>query len=115
MPSVQSPVSDMLVTVKSREVQRAQAAEMAGRRTEAERHFLAAAHLELVLAGDYEDAGSPELARRSRISAASCLWRGGRIGDAELIFDQLKAAEPSQSRLIQDVIGDLKQTSSGAA
>jgi hypothetical protein len=115
MATAQSPVSDMLMTVKSREIQRAQAAEMAGRRTEAERHFLAAAHLELVLAGDYDDAGSQDLAHRSRISAASCLWRGGRIGDAESIFEQLQAAEPSQSRLIQDVIGDLKLTSSGAA
>ncbi len=54
MPS--SPVSDMLVTVKSREVQRGMLAEMRGDRAAASRHLLAAAHLELVLADDYAQA-----------------------------------------------------------
>src|SRR5205823_6522007 len=52
-------------TVKSREVQRALLAEMAGDRSGARRHFLAAAHLEMVLAEDYATAGAPELAIRS--------------------------------------------------
>jgi len=115
MASVQAPVSDMLVTVKSREIQRAQAAERTGRRAEAARHFLAAAHLELVLAGDFEEAGDRELGRRSRISAASCLWRAGRMSDAEALFEELKASEPSAAGEIQDVLDDLKHASSGAA
>jgi len=57
-------VSDMLMTVKSREVQRALFAEASGDREGARRHFLAAAHLEQVLAHDYDEAGEPELARR---------------------------------------------------
>jgi hypothetical protein len=42
------------------------------------RHFLAAGHLALVLADDYEQVGETELAIRSRLSAGSCFWRGGR-------------------------------------
>lgn len=57
MSTMQSPVSDMLVTVKSREVQRGLLAEMAGNREEASRHFLAAGRLEMVLANDYAVAG----------------------------------------------------------
>ncbi len=41
MTTVQAPVSDMLVTVKSREVQRALLAEQSGERDAAVRHFLA--------------------------------------------------------------------------
>jgi hypothetical protein len=40
-----------------------------GDREAARRHFLAA-HLELVLAHDYDEAGEPDLALRIRISAA---------------------------------------------
>jgi len=69
----------MLVTVNSREVQRAHFAESAGDRDAARRHFLAAVHLELVLAHDYDQAAEPDLALRSRLSAASCLWSGGDI------------------------------------
>src|SRR5207245_8008101 len=79
MSATTSRVSDMLVTVKSREVQRALFTESSGNREAARRHFLAAAHLELVLAHDYEEAGEPELALRSRISSASCLWSAGQI------------------------------------
>ena len=79
MPATTSRVSDMLVTVKSREVQHALFAESSGNREAARRHFLAAAHLELVLAHDYEEAGEPDLALRSRISLASCLWSAGQI------------------------------------
>ena len=67
MSSVQTPVSDMLLTVKSREVQRGMLAEMGNRQAEAQQHFLAAAHLELVLASDYEHVEDTGLARRSRI------------------------------------------------
>lgn len=109
MSSVQTPVSDMLVTVKSREVQRGMLAEMGHRETDARRHFLAAAHLELVLADDYEQAGDAELARRSRISAASCFWRGGDPDRAQAIFDALMAEAPDRVAEIGEIIRDLEQ------
>ena len=108
MSSVQNTVSDMLVTVKSREVQRGMTAEMAGQPDDAKKHFLAAAHLELVLAGDYEQAGDVELSRRSLISAASCFWRAGETSDAQEIFDELKHADPTRAGEIQEVMGELK-------
>jgi hypothetical protein len=104
-----SPVSDMLVTVKSREVQRAVLAEMRADRTGAARHFLAAAHLELALAEDYTQAGEPELSLRSRLSAASCFWRGGEIGQARLLFDGLAQAEPARAPEVEQVRSELEQ------
>jgi hypothetical protein len=97
----------MMVTVKSREVQRGMLAEMGSRPEEAREHFLAAAHLELVLASDYEQAGDGELARRSRISAASCFWRAGDVGRANTIFDEERKSDPSGSDEIHDLINDL--------
>jgi hypothetical protein len=108
MSSVQTPVSDMLVTVKSREVQRGMLAEMAGQKEKARQHFLAAAHLEMVLASDYEQAGDFELARRSRTSAASCFWRAGDAGQARPIFDALIQEAPDREQEIQEVIQDLQ-------
>ena len=108
MSSVQSTVSDMMVTVKSREVQRGMFAETAGRSGDASRHFLAAAHLELVLAKDYEQAGDAELARRSRIGAASCFWRAGELETAQSLFDDLRQSDPSRSEEIQELIDELK-------
>ena len=69
---MQSPVSDMLVTVKSREVQRGMLAELGADHANAARHFLAAAHLELVLADDYAQAGQDDLALRSRFLLLAC-------------------------------------------
>src|SRR5438094_236782 len=69
MSTEPSGVSDMLATVKSREVQRALLAEMAGDRAAATRHFLAAAHLEVVLAEDYAAAGAADLVLRAGLSA----------------------------------------------
>ena len=74
MSAASSAVSDMLMTVKSREVQRGMLAEMRGDRDSSIRHFLAAAHLELVLGSDYDEIGDPDLALRSRLSAASCFF-----------------------------------------
>jgi uncharacterized protein (UPF0262 family) len=82
MMSTMAPVSDMLVTVKSREIQRGMLAETRGDKTAAARHLLAASHLELVLADDYLRCGQHDLAIRSRLSAASCLWRAGRCSRA---------------------------------
>jgi hypothetical protein len=107
MPSTISPVSDMLVTVKSREVQRALFAESAGDREAARRHFLAAAHLELVLAHDYDEAGEPDLALRSRISAASCLWSGGDIEQGRQALEKLQLQYPAQTTAIAEVMAEL--------
>jgi hypothetical protein len=98
----------MLVTVKSREAQRGMLAEMSGQSSEAAQHYLAAAHLELVLAVDYERAGEPELARRSRMSAASCLWRAGRRKEAQTIFTAITKTDPASVQEVQEVIEDLK-------
>ena len=108
MSAVQSPVSDMLVTVKSREVQRGMMAAMAGQADDARRHFLAAAYLELVLADDYEQAGDDELSRRSRISAASCFWRAGQSSEAQAIFHDLSHADPTRADEIKEVIDELQ-------
>src|ERR1700730_6034297 len=101
MATAPSSISDMLVTVKSREVQRGLLAEMRGDRDSAIRHFLAAGHLELVLAADYDDAGDPDLALRSRLSATSCFWRGGRGEFARNLIEQLAQSHPKHSTLIQ--------------
>ncbi len=103
MSPVSPPVSDMLVTVKSREVQRALLAEMRQDRAAAVRHFLAAAHLERVLADDYRQAGEGERALRSELSAASCFWRGGEREEAETLLQSLLRAHPAQAAEIQQV------------
>lgn len=108
MSIVQSPVSDMLLTVKSREIQRGTAAAMSGQAAEARKHFLAAAHLELVLADDYEEAGNSELSRRSRISAATCFWRAGKTSDGQAILDDLSQSDPGRAGEVQAVIDELK-------
>jgi hypothetical protein len=102
-------VSDMLMTVKSREVQRAMFAEASGDRDGARRHFLAAGHLEQVLAHDYDEAGEPELARRSRISSASCLWRAGEVEQGRRALEALQTCEPSQAAAIQQIIDELSR------
>jgi hypothetical protein len=90
MPAAISSVSDMLATVRSRESQRALFAESAGNREAARRHFLAAAHLELVLAHDYDEAREPDLALRIWISAASCLWSGSDIEQGGQALERLQ-------------------------
>ncbi len=107
MSTNSTPVSDMLVTVKSREIQRALFAERFGDREDARRHFLAAAHLEMVLAFDYDKAGEPALAFRSRLSSASCLWRGGNVAEARQALETLQTQQPSQMAAIQQVLTEL--------
>jgi hypothetical protein len=109
------PVGDLTATVKSREVQRAMLAEMAGDRAAAARHFLAAAHLELVLAEDYTQAAADDLALRSRLSAASCFWRAGQTEQAQSLFHELLLAHPDQNKAIQHVLEELKQDSPAQA
>jgi hypothetical protein len=108
MATVQQPISDMLVTVKSREIQRGILAEMRQDREAATRHFLAAAHLELVLANDYAQAGETALATRSRISAASCLWRAGQPQEARTQFEALLRESPSAATSVQQALRELE-------
>lgn len=108
MSTVQAAVSDMLVTVKSREVQRGTLAEMRGNRSEAARHLLAAAHMELVLAGDYAQVGQGEMAWRSRVSAASCFWRAGQEREARCMFDGMLEEHPERASEIQGLVKELE-------
>lgn len=100
----------MLVTVKAREVQRGMLAEMRKDLTAAARHFLAAAHLELVLADDYQQAGRDDLALRSRLSAASCFWRAGDVGQAHALIDLSIRDYPAAASEIQQVRAELGQS-----
>ena len=108
MAAAHAPVSDMLVTVKSRELQRGMLAEMRGDRTGAARHLLAAAHLELVLADDYEQSGQLDLALRSRLSAAFCFWRAGQPAHAFEIFEAMVQEHPTQEQAIREAIATLE-------
>jgi hypothetical protein len=112
MSTVSGPVSDMLMTVKSREVQRAMLAEMRGDRSSAARHFLAAAHLELVLASDFEEASEADLAERSRMSAASCFWRAGETSTARGLLEEMLQAHPERAATIRGLLDDLEQNAS---
>lgn len=102
-------MSEMLITVKAREVQRGQLAEMGGERALAARHFLAAAHLELVLANDYALDGQDDLAFRSSLSAASCFWRAGHANQAQAVFDELLQEQPTHEAAIRDVLAELER------
>ena len=109
MSAAPAMVSDLLVIVKSREVQRAMLAEMRGDAQAAARHFLAAAHLELVLADDYTQAGQPDLALRSGISAASCFWSAGHPERARPMFEELLQSHPGQAEAIRQAVDELER------
>jgi hypothetical protein len=98
----------MLVTVKARELQRGMLAEMRGDRTSASRHFLAAAHLELVLADDYTQAGQTDLAWRSELSAASCFWRASQYEQARTLFTTLLQEHPKQAATLRQGLMELE-------
>lgn len=108
MATAHVSVSDMLVTVKSRELQRGILAEMRGDRTSAARHLLAAGYLELVLAEDYEQASQLDLALRSRLSAASCFWRAGQSAQAYKLFEAMIQEHPTHEQAIREVIAALE-------
>lgn len=110
MTTLQPAVSDMLITVKSREIQRALQARSQGNAAASERHFLAAAHLELVLADDYMAIDELDLARRSQTSAASCLWQAGQVERSQALFDALIAANPGQAAEFDEILAELRQT-----
>jgi hypothetical protein len=109
MSTIPAPVSDMLVTVKSRQVQRAMLAEMRADRPAAIRHFLAAAHLELVLADDYAEAGERELSLRSSLSAASCFWRAHQPEEARQIIQRALQTHPGEAAAINQVLSELER------
>jgi hypothetical protein len=115
MSATSPPISDMLITVKARQIQRAMLAEMSGDRDGARRHFLAAAHLELVLAHDYDVAGNATLAFRSRLSSASCLWRGGEIEQGRSALEALQEQQPAQAAAIQQALTELAGGDPGPA
>ena len=112
MSTAPAPVSDLLVTVKSREVQRGMLAEMRGDPLTASRHFLAAAHLELVLANDYAEGGQEDLALRSRLSAASCFWRAGQQARAKTLLHEVMQEDPKHAAAAGQVLADLEGTAS---
>jgi hypothetical protein len=107
VPEESFPVNNLLATAKSREVQRALLAEMRGDKADARLHFLAAAHMELVLAADYERAGEVALAFRSRVSAGSCLWRSGQIDQARELFETIRQTDPDQAGELQRILAEL--------
>ena len=109
MSTAESPVSDLLVTVKSREAQRGILSEMSGDSEGAARHFLAAAHLELVLSKDYAEAGLVDLALRSRLSAASCFWRAGETAQARRHFQMALQDYPERAEETRRLITELEQ------
>jgi HPt (histidine-containing phosphotransfer) domain-containing protein len=98
MSTASPAVSDMLVTVKSREIQRALLAEMRGDRAAAARHFLA---------DDYRESGDGDLALRSRLHAASCFWRGREKEKSQGLLGELLQEHPSQAAAIQQVADEL--------
>jgi hypothetical protein len=108
MATAHVPISDMLVTVKSRELQRGLLAEMRGDQTGAARHLLAAGYLELVLADDYAQADQWDLALRSRLSAASCFWRAGQLDQARELFEAMIQEYPSEEQRVREVIAALE-------
>ena len=102
--------SELLVTVKAREVQRGAVAEMSGDGAAAVRHLLAAAHLELVLSDDYLAAGDEDLALRAGLSAISCFWRAGEKHQAQTTSEDLRESFPHRQNEIQQTVDELQQS-----
>ena len=98
---------DMLVTVKSREVQREITAAARGEMAEARKHFLAAAHLDRILADDYLSVNAAALSERALLSAASCFWRAGAVQESADIFAELKREFPGRVKDIEEVEAEL--------
>jgi hypothetical protein len=109
MATVHSAVSELLVTTTSHEIQRGMFAEAARDRAGTKKHFLAAGHLELVLADDYAEAGKDKMAFRSRLSAGSCFWRAGFPDLAIPVFTDLIRDFPSKAAIVQEAIDELEQ------
>ena|ERR1017187_6592750 len=108
MASAETQVNELLVIAKSREIQRAMFAEASRKPTRAAPHFLAAAHMELVLAEDYAAAGQERLAFRSRLSAASCLWKAGEVKRARALFNSFVKQYPAKAKIIKNTVAELE-------
>jgi ABC-type transport system involved in multi-copper enzyme maturation permease subunit len=108
-----SQISDMLVLVTSREVERGELAQTRGDTQNAIRHYLAAAHMCLVLAEEYADNAQFESALRSRKNAVSCFWRAGHTLQARLLLEELKQENQFLSQEIDGVVLDLQPHESG--
>jgi hypothetical protein len=91
MPKIEMPVNDILVIAKSRQIQRG---------------------MELVRGEDYAEAGDARLEFRSRLSAASCFWRAGKVAAARKHFASLRKDYPDRLRAIESAVSDLQQNSS---
>jgi hypothetical protein len=61
----------------------------------------------LVWAHNYDEAGEPDLALRSRISAASCLWSGGAIEQGRLALESFQVQYPAQTTALVQVMAEL--------
>lgn len=109
MATVQSLIDEKLRSAKSFEAQRAMLAEMRGDDEAAARHFLAAGHMELVLAEDYRQAKKTNLVLRSFLAAASCFWRAGQSDKATDIFRSLVRKYPKRKKHIGMIEADLQQ------
>lgn len=101
------PDPNKLVIVKSREFTRGMLAEAQNDRAAATLHFLAAAHLELVLAEDYRAVGEQYKIARSLISTASCFWRGEQPGKCERDFAQTEKEFPREAVTVQELPQEL--------
>src|SRR5262249_47802398 len=107
------PVCDTLFTVTSREVKRAILAEQRKDEESAVRHFLAAAHMFVVLAEEYADNAQFDLALRTRENAICCFWPAGHERQARLLFEELKQDNPVFAGDIDSIVLDLTQHYSG--
>lgn len=107
MVTAVSEESELFITAKAREIQRGMLAEMRGDRAAAERHLLAAAHMELVLAEDYAAAGQELQAARSKVSAGSCFWRAGEVERGRQVLEEVIRNYPMQAAAARNAIDDL--------
>ena len=62
---------------------------------------------ELVVAADYEDAGQPDLAWRSRLSAASCFGRAGESASANRLLEDARHRQPDRADEVDLVRAEL--------
>jgi ABC-type transport system involved in multi-copper enzyme maturation permease subunit len=109
LASENSQTSHMLLAVKVWQIERGASAEMRGDKRMIGRHFLAAAHLELVLAEEYDASAQYELAIESRKSAASCLWRAGQVAEARSLFEELRQGNRFLAREIDETVKHLEK------
>jgi ABC-type transport system involved in multi-copper enzyme maturation permease subunit len=114
LTSEDSQSSQMLLAIKSHQIEEGASAETRGDKRMTVRHFLAAAHLELVLAEEYESRARYELAVETRKSAACCFWRAGDVAKARSLFEELRRGNRFLAREIDEVVRELERSHSGS-